>query len=193
MVINIKLWIFALKLGLLEMDNIGFFCSASNNIDAIYLDNVAALATWLGKSRKTIIYGGVNSGLMEVIAKNVNRNGGKVVGVVPDSKQDKISPHLHDTIITNTLGERKDQIVALADVLVVLPGGLGTLDEVLHALSAKTLGYNTKHIIFYNINGFFSNLLTYFAELKRDGFINSPLSALYTVANTENELKLLLK
>ncbi len=175
------------------MNNIGVFCSASNNIDTIYIDNVTTLGSWLGKNKKTLIYGGVNKGLMEIIAKSTNLSGGKVIGLVPEIMIKDASKYAHEIIQTKNLSERKDRFLELSDILVVLPGGVGTLDEVFHTLACATLNDNNKKVVFYNINGFYSNLLTCLAEFKKYGFINKPLSDLYIIANTESELKALLK
>lgn len=175
------------------MDNIGIFCSASNEIDAIYTDNVKTLGKWLGTSEKTVICGGIKTGLMEIIAKTTSSSGGKVIGVVPDVMKERISSYLQEVVYVRDLSERKDKFLELADIIIVLPGGVGTLDEAFHVMSCTTLGYNNKKLVFYNINGFFSNLLTCLAEFKKDGFISCPISDLFIIANTESELKSLLK
>lgn len=176
-----------------NMNNIGVFCSASNDIDAIYVDSVSIIGKWLGENNKTLIYGGVNSGLMEVIAQSTKENGGKVIGIVPEQLKNNTSSYADEIIITKDLSDRKNRLLELSDVVVAFPGGIGTLDEVFYTLACASLNCNPKRVIFYNINGFYSNLLTCFAEFKKCGFINRPLSELYTVANTESELKSLLK
>ena len=175
------------------MKNIGVFCSASSNIDAIYQDSAAEFGKWLGKNNKTLVYGGVERGLMEIVASNTNQHGGKVIGVVPELLQDKTSRYLNETIICKSLTDRKDLILEHSDQLVALPGGVGTLDEIFHVMAAKYLKYHNKRIIIYNLNGYYSGLLTCLAEYKRNGFVGTNLSDLYIIANTDTELKALLK
>lgn len=175
------------------MKNIGVFCSASSNIDAIYQDCAADFGQWLGKNDKTLVYGGVERGLMEIIARNTNQNGGKVIGIVPELLQERASSYLSSKIISKDLSDRKDYILEHSDQIVAFPGGIGTLDEVFHVMCSRYMKYHDKKIIFYNINGFYSSLLTCLAEYKRKGFVNSNLSDLYEVANTDAELKALLK
>lgn len=193
MVINRNLWIFALELTSLRMNRIGVFCSASSNIDAIYSDNAQLFGEWLGKNNKTLVYGGVNRGLMEVIGKTAHRYGGEVIGVIPKKLQEHASEYLDQRIITEGLSDRKETILQYSDILVAFPGGIGTLDEVFHVLAGKYIGAHNKKVIFYNINGHYSSLLTCLAEYKRNGFVGTDLSSLYEVANTDSELRTLLK
>lgn len=193
MVVNRKLWIFVINQSFHNMKNIGVFCSSSNEIDDIYVDSVSTIGKWLGENKKTLIYGGVDRGLMEVIAKQTHKHGGKVIGLVPDIIKDCKSQYADEIIITKDLSERKDRFLELSDIVVALPGGIGTLDEIFHTLACATLDYNPPRVILYNINGFYSNLLTCLAEFKKHGFIKKPLSELFTIANTESELKSLLK
>ena len=175
------------------MNSIGVFCSASSNIDVIYTDYATTFGQWLGENNKTLIYGGVDRGLMEIIGKAAHSAGGKVIGIVPAKLQDHASQYLDEKMITESLSDRKDNILKLSDKLVAFPGGIGTLDEVFHVLASLYIGTHNKKIIFYNINGYYSSLLTCLAEYKRKGFISSNLSDLYEVANTDTELETLLK
>ena len=152
------------------MEKIGIFCSASGSIDPIYFDAAHQIGEWMGKNGKTLIYGGANLGLMECVAKAVKENGGHVIGVVPSKLEEngKVSTYPDEIIATHDLSDRKDIILQQSDVLVALPGGIGTLDEVFH--------------------GFYNPLLAVLSELQTRGFTRHPLSSYYEVANTFNEL-----
>ena len=100
----------------------------------------------------------------------------------------KVSTYLDEMIRTHNLSDRKDIILQQSDVLVALPGGIGTLDEVFHVMAAASIGYHQKKVIFYNANGFYSPLLAVLSELQARGFARHPLSSYYEVANTFNEL-----
>lgn len=172
------------------MEKIGIFCSASDSIDPIFFDAARQLGEWMGRNGKTLIYGGANLGLMECVAKEVKENGGRVIGVVPSKLEEsgKVSTYPDEMICTHNLSERKDIILQKSDVLVALPGGIGTLDEVFHVMAAASIGYHRKRVIFYNVDGFYSPLLSTLNDLQARGFAHHPLSSYYDVANTFNEL-----
>ena len=172
------------------MEKIGIFCSASDSIDPTFFDAVHQIGEWMGRNGKTLIYGGANLGLMECVAKAVKESGGRVIGVVPSKLEEngKVSTYLDEMIRTHNLSDRKDIILQQSDVLVALPGGIGTLDEVFHVMAAASIGYHQKKVIFYNANGYYSPLLAVLSELQARGFAHHPLSSYYEVANTFNEL-----
>lgn len=172
------------------MEKIGIFCSASENIDKMYFDSARQIGAWLGKNGKTLIYGGANLGLMECVAQAVKENGGKVVGVVPSKLEENgiVSTLLDETIHTKNLSDRKDILTEQSDILVALPGGVGTLDEVFSVIASASIGYHPKKVIFYNEYEFYTPLLDALRVLEEKGFARKPLSTYYEIANTLNEL-----
>ena len=144
---------------------------------------------------KTLVYGGANMGLMECIAHTVKEHGGKVMGVVPTKLEEKgrVSDLLDVTFHTVNLSDRKDVILRESDILVALPGGVGTLDEVFHVVAAATIGYHTKRVVLYNIDGFWDSMLAMLQQMETKGFIRRPLNQFLNVATTLDELKDLLK
>ena len=173
------------------MKKIGIFCSASENIDKMYFESARQIGKWMGESNKTLIYGGANLGLMECIAGAVKEYGGTVIGVVPSKLEEngKVSKYLDQMIHTQNLSDRKDIITEKSDILVALPGGVGTLDEVFHVIAAASIGYHQKKVIFYNDYGFYNELLKTLSTLEEKGFARQPFSSYYEVAETLNELK----
>ena len=172
------------------MDKIGIFCSASENIDKMYFDSARLIGQWLGENGKTLVYGGANLGLMECVAKAVKENGGKVMGIVPTKLEEngRVSTLPDEIIHTRSLSDRKDILTEQSDILVALPGGVGTLDEVFHVIAAASIGYHQKKVIFYNEYEFYTPLLDALQTLEKKGFARNPLSTYYEVANTFNEL-----
>ena len=173
------------------MEKIGIFCSASGNIDKMYFDMAGQIGKWMGETGKTLVYGGASLGLMECVAQAVKTNGGHIIGVVPAKLEEngKVSA-LPDRIInTRNLSDRKDMIVEESDVLVALPGGVGTLDEIFHVMAAASISYHHKTVIFYNEDGFYDTLLKALKEIEEKGFARQPFSTYYDVANTLEELK----
>lgn len=172
------------------MKKIGIFCSASDSIDKMYFDSARELGEWMGKQHKILIYGGANLGLMECTAQAVKLNGGKVVGVVPSKLEEngKVSTLLDETFKTNNLSDRKDIILRESDIMVCLPGGIGTFDEIFHVMASSSIGYHSKKIIFYNINGFYDGLLDILNRLSKENFARHPLNHYFETADTFEKL-----
>lgn len=177
------------------MERIGIFCSASEVIDTIFFEKANELGVWMGWNKKTLVYGGANLGLMECVAKAVKANGGFVMGVVPTKLEERgaVSDLLDVTFRVDDLSERKDTMLRESDILVALPGGVGTLDEVFHVVASASIGYHAKKVILYNIDGFWDGLLAFMDGLKGQGFARRPMERLYGVANSFEELIDLLK
>lgn len=176
------------------MKNIGIFCASSNNMDAIYYEEAARLGKWLASNGKTLVYGGANCGLMEAAAKAVDDNGGQVIGVVPQILFDRnrVSSHIHVTIPCADLNDRKQMLIEKSDVIVVMPGSVGTLDEVFTVMAANTIGIHSKRLVFWNINGFWNELFILFEGLKEKGVVNKPMEELFSIADSFEELIKLL-
>ena len=173
------------------MEKIGIFCSASENIDKMYFESARRIGEWIGQTGKTLIYGGASLGLMECVARAVKENGGKVIGVVPTLLEEKnsVSTQPDEIIHTFNLSDRKDVMTEKSDILVALPGGVGTLDEIFHVIAAASIGYHQKKVIFYNEYGFYDELLKTLKTLEDKGFARQPFSTYYEIANTLEELK----
>ncbi len=177
------------------MNKIALFCSASDAIDPVYAEKAKELGTWMGEHHKWLIYGGSNTGLMEAVAEAAKEKGAMIMGVVPTKLEEsgRVSDKLDVTFRTVNLSDRKDTMLQEAEVMVALPGGIGTLDEVFHVMASATIGYHGKQVIFYNINGFWDDILHFFARLEETRFTHRPLKQYYKVANTFDELTELLK
>ncbi|MBR5541412.1 MAG: TIGR00730 family Rossman fold protein [Bacteroides sp.] len=172
------------------MEKIGIFCSAADSIEAIYFEKARELGVWMGQNKKTLVYGGANLGLMEGIAQAAKAHGAFVMGVVPTKLEERgvVSDLLDVTFRTDNLSDRKDVMLCESDVLVALPGGVGTLDEVFHVMASASIGYHAKKVIFYNINGFWNDLLGFLESMKESKFARRPLENFYLVANNLEEL-----
>ncbi len=176
------------------MDRIGIFCSASQTIDDVYFQKTKELGKWMGEQGKTLVYGGANMGLMECVAQNVKQCGGSILGVVPSKleENERVSTFPDRLLHTHNLSDRKDIILAESDVMIALPGGIGTLDEVFHVMASASIGYHSKKIIFYNIDGFYNELLDILNMFEEKQFTRHKLSHYYDVADTFKELTSLL-
>lgn len=176
------------------MNNIGLFCSASEEIRPLFFERANELGVWMGQNKKTLIYGGANLGLMECVAKAAKAHGAIIMGVVPTKLEERgaVSDLLDVTFRTDNLSERKDVILRESDIMIALPGGVGTLDEVFHVMASASIGYHDKKVVFYNVEGFWNPMLDLFEHLKATHFARRPLNNYYEVVNNLDELIKLL-
>lgn len=143
--------------------------------------HVAAGRT-LGKSIAThglnLVYGGGTKGIMGAVASGVLSNGGKVTGIIPEFLVDmEATRHslgqLNELIITKDMHERKHKMFERADAFVTLPGGIGTLEEIVEIMTWAQLGRHGKPMVFANIGGFWDPMLELIDHMKRQGFIHN--------------------
>lgn len=172
------------------MEKIAVFCSASTQVDAIYFEKAEELGRWMGSHGKWLVYGGSDMGLMDAVARAAKQNGSVVMGVVPTLLEEKgrVSDLLDVTFRTDNLSDRKDTMLREADIMVALPGGVGTLDEIFHVMAAATIGYHRKQVVFYNVNGFWDEVIAFLHRLEDTRFAHQPLERFYKVANDFEEL-----
>lgn len=177
------------------MKSIAVFCAASENIAPGYFEAAAEVGAMLGRLGMTLVYGGARFGLMEATARAAKQAGARIVGVVPDIlvERDRVSMLLDEQVPCRNLSERKDIMLERSDILVALPGGVGTLDEIFHVLAAATIGYHTKRVVLYNVNGFWDSLVATLDEMLQAGFVRGEFEKYFEVANSIAELEGLLK
>lgn len=170
---------------------IAVFCSANNNIVDKYTKEVEALGQWIGTAGHTLVYGGSNTGLMECVARAAHDVGATVIGVVPQilEKGGRVSDYIDVEIPCDNLSDRKDLMLAQADTAVALPGGIGTLDELFSVAASRTIGYHTKKIILYNINGFWDSLVHLLDDLQERGMIRGQYTDGILPVSTLQELQ----
>ncbi len=169
---------------------IAVFCSANNNISREYFERTTELARWCREEGHTIVFGGCNMGLMGCLAEEK----GSLVGVVPRiiEQGGRVSENLTVHIPCDNLSDRKDLMLLHSDVVVALPGGIGTLDEIFTVAAGHTIGYHHKPIILYNINGFWDSLVALLDDLQQRGMIRGHWTDFIRTANTLEELKTML-
>ena len=174
--------------------NICIFCSANSNIPTEYFERTSELGTWMGANGHTLVFGGCNLGLMECVAEAVHNAKGMTVGVVPTivEKGGKVSDYVDVKILCNNLSDRKDLMIERSDVIIALPGGVGTLDEILTVLAAASIGYHNKRVILYNIGGFWDSLIAMLDDLKTRGVLRAGFEDTVKVAHTLDEIAALI-
>jgi len=171
------------------MLKIGIFCSSSNNIAPVYYEQTACLGEWIGKQKHSIVYGGTTQGLMECIAQNVKKAGGRAIGVLPQIMYESRlgSSFADQLVITKDLTERKDKIMEMADVFVALPGGFGTLDEIFYIMAAGQVGYHNKPLLLFNQNDFYQPLIRQVEQMSLERFTPINYQKRIIVVNTTDE------
>ncbi len=137
------------------------YCSSSEALAASYFAAATEFGALLAQKNYTLVYGGGRIGLMGAVARAVHQHGGKVIGVIPQSLQDKEVGYngADELIITRDLRDRKAIMEARADAFVALPGGFGTLEEIFEILTLKQLQMHTKPIVLVNTNNFYHYLV----------------------------------
>lgn len=165
-------------------------CSANEQIAPQFFRAAEELGRWIAAHGHTLVYGGVNKGLMECVAKAVHDAGGQTVGVIPQIALQRggLSRYVDVEIPCDNLSDRKQLMQDMADAFVALPGGVGTLDEVFTVAAAATIGYHQKRVILYNIDGFWNQLLLLLDGLQQQGMVRGPWHENIGVAADLSEL-----
>lgn len=155
------------------------FCGSAFGSDPAFRAAAADLGRLLAEAGIGLVYGGGHVGLMGVVADAALEAGGEVIGVIPRRLADREVAHegLTDLRVVETMHERKAQMNDLADAFVVLPGGLGTLEEIFEILTWEVLGYHAKPSVFVDVNGFWSGLFATLDEMAASGFISADVVA----------------
>lgn len=156
------------------MNKIGVFLSASEGLPEAYVRAAEAVGELIGRTGRTLVYGGSRRGLMEVLARSVKEHGGRVYGVVPDivAQRGLESQQTDVTFRCADLNDRKAVMMRESEVLVALPGGLGTLDEAFTVLAADAIGLADKTVILYNVENCWTPLLNLLDSLQEQGLVS---------------------
>lgn len=136
------------------------YCSSRENIPECYRQTATIIGKWIGEHGATLVYGGMNLGLMKIVANEVHNAGCRVVGVVPVKEKAKAFEYNDEEILARDLNDRKAKMILLGDIFIVLAGGYGTLDELVSTFSFLTFaGEANKTIIVINEGGLYDPLL----------------------------------
>jgi uncharacterized protein (TIGR00730 family) len=166
------------------------FCSANQQIDPDFFRMTEELGQWATREEHTIVFGGVNQGLMECVAKAAHEAGGRTIGVIPRivEKSGRISDYVDIEMLCDNLSDRKQMMEDQSDVFVALPGGIGTIDELFTIAAAHTIGYHNKLVILYNMKGFWDSLIAMLDDLQQKGMVRGNWRDYIAVANNLEEL-----
>ncbi len=177
-------------MGKMTRKKVCVFCGASEAVNNNYKDIAIRIGQHMAQNNIELVYGGSNSGLMASISNSVIENGGIVTGVYPKilNEKEKMSHYVTNQILVETMSIRKDVMISNSDAFLILPGGIGTLDELFEVLTLKSLGYFDKPIIVFNYNGFWNLMQAMCQHMIQEGFVVKNIFEKMTICDTLEEI-----
>ncbi len=164
------------------------FCGSRHGALPDYRVQAARLGELCGQHAIELVYGGGHVGLMGVVADAAMAAGGTVTGLIPERLMKREVGHqaISELIVTENMFDRKDLMIARSDAFAILPGGLGTLDELFEVLTLRQLGYHQKPIVLINIDGFWDPLNALIDRVVAGAFADPDTpSMMHTVKNVD--------
>ena len=154
------------------------YCGSSPGHDEIYVKAGHLLGRSIAKSGLRLIYGGGTKGIMGAVSEGALRAGGKVTGIIPRFLINKEATEtalnrLEELLITENMHERKHRMFEKSDAFVALPGGIGTVEEIVEIMTWAQLGHHRKPIVFGNVDGFWNPMLALLDHMSSAGFIHT--------------------
>lgn len=162
------------------------YSASSCRIDPVYFKTASELGQEIALRGNVLLYGGGVNGLMGAVAQSVHQYQGRVIGIIPEALNldGVVYNRCDELVVTRDLRERKALMDARSDAFIALPGGFGTLEEVLEIISLKQLRYHNKPIVIINCNGFFDKLLEQFDKIITERFAKNESSLLYFITDS---------
>src|ERR1700723_2402874 len=169
--------------------NICVYCGSSDGGDALFAEAAEELGRTLATDGIGLVYGGGGEGLMGRLARSTLAGGGYVTGIIPSFLIRKEHPltAVQEMLVVEDMHERKQAMFDRADAFVALPGGVGTLEELVEQMTWAQLNRHTKPILIADIGGFWGPLLALFAHMHIEGFIRDGFDMLYLVAERSED------
>lgn len=173
-----------------NIQSVVIFCGSKLGNNPLFKEHTQQLSELLVKNNITIVYGGGSVGIMGVAANAALEQNGKVIGVIPklllEWEQDhKNLTHLH---VTESMHDRKVLLYNLADAVIILPGGYGTLDELFETITWNNLKIHHKKVFILNSSGFYNHLLAHIENMQNEGFLYNDWKEQLIVVNNPLEL-----
>jgi uncharacterized protein (TIGR00730 family) len=170
------------------------FAASSSRIEGEYGEAASRLGGMLAREGMDVVFGGGGIGLMGKLADSVIQNGGKITGVLPAFMKEEGWGHngLTETIVTGDMSERKKKMFSMADAVVALPGGIGTLEEMTEAITLKQLSLFNGPVIILNTLGYYNSLLEFIDHMIASNFMRFEHKGIWEVVNTPEEVLIAL-
>ena len=172
------------------MKRIAVYCGSSPGKKPVYMEAAMSLGRVLAARNITLVYGGGSVGLMGILARAVVEQGGNVIGVIPKAiaEMEVAYTDLQDLRVVDDMHSRKALMADLADAFIALPGGLGTVEELMEILTWSQLGFHQKPAGILNIAGFFDPMLAFLERLSEEEFIAPEHKSMLLVDNSPEGL-----
>ena len=159
-------------------------CSSSDNIDKKYIESSDRLLEQIFKRNNDLVFGAMNNGIMGIAYKNAKKYNRSVTGIAPEIyKDDFLDLDCNKEILTKSVNERTEALINNSDVLLFLPGGVGTIYEFISAIEMKRSKEFDKPIIVYNETGFFDEMLHMLSKVYQGNFTSQNVRLSYNIAN----------
>jgi uncharacterized protein (TIGR00730 family) len=167
-----------MQVDIVPIRSICVYCGSQPGRDPSYIEAGRALGKSIAEHGLRLVYGGGTRGIMGAVASGVMSHGGQVLGIIPGFLMDKeASKHslgaLTEVVVTEDMHQRKHRMFEESDAFVTLPGGIGTLEEIVEIMTWGQLGRHRKPMVFANINRFWNPMLDLLAHMSSEGFIHT--------------------
>ena len=174
----------------MSIKSIVVFCGSKKGSKPLFVQHAKELGKIFIQYHITLIYGGGSTGIMGAIADTVMDNGGKVIGIIPKLLVDWEHQHenITELIVVDDMHTRKKKLYELCDAAVVLPGGLGTLDELFEMMTWNQLSIHNKPIFIINSEGFYKHLIAHMQSLEKNEFLYDKLQDRITILDNPAQL-----
>ncbi|GIP14990.1 cytokinin riboside 5'-monophosphate phosphoribohydrolase [Paenibacillus montaniterrae] len=172
------------------MKAIAVYCGSSVGASPIYREMAIQLGKELVKRGLTLVYGGAKVGIMGIVADTVLEGGGEVIGVIPSLLEQREISHQGLTKLykVETMHERKQLMIELADGFIALPGGPGTMEEFFEVFTWSQIGLHQKPCGLLNVNGYYDHLISFFEHMQQEQFLAEKYFKMKLVAAEPAEL-----
>ena len=172
------------------MKNISIFCGAHEGKNPEYAKAAKSIAELIAKKGINVVFGGGNVGLMKIISDTALDNGVEVLGISLESLHalELANPRLDEIVVSKTLLDRKDEFMSRSDAFIVLPGGVGSLDELAEIMASNQLGIINKPVGILNTDGYYDYLIKWFNKAVDEGFISPSNLQELLVSDSPEEL-----
>jgi len=170
-----------------EINSICVYCGSQKGNSPIFVEAARETGNLMAKNDINLVYGGGNSGIMGAVSSSVLESGGSVKGIIPRFLMSHEGWHREsercETIITDNMHVRKQLMFDNSDAFLAMPGGIGTLEEIIEIMTWAQLGRHKKPMAFLNVDGFWDPLLNLIEHMQSAGFIHSAKQLNYIVAD----------
>jgi TIGR00730 family protein len=177
------------------MSTICVYCASSTQINPRFFEATSRLGQILANAGHSVVFGGGATGLMGQLADSMLAANGRITGIIPQFMCDEDWHHneLSELIVTNTMHERKEKMANMADAAIALPGGCGTMEELLEVITWKQLGIFTKPIIIVNMDGYYDALIEMLHHAVDEKFMRDIHKNIWEVVQSPEEVLLAIE